>query len=69
MSELRNSNNKKIKIVWVIMTNHSSCMVNAVCSNYKYALNWIEKENKKYGFEMYFIERSQLLYNKEGRNE
>ena len=53
----------KAKTVWVILANPdcSSCMVNAVCLNEKYAKDWVKKENKALGFDGYFIEQSQLI--------
>ena len=53
----------KAKTVWVILADPecSSCTVNAVCLNEKYARNWVKKENKALGFEAYWVEQSQLI--------
>jgi len=55
------------KIVWVILANpeNSSCVINAVYNDKEKAEQWIKKENEKLGNDFYWVERSQLIDEKE----
>jgi len=54
--------NKATK-VWVILSDleRSSCMVNAVYLDKERADKWVKKENKAAKFNLYWVERSQLI--------
>lgn len=45
----------------------SSCIVNAVYLDKEAAEEWVEKENKKLGYQSYWIEQSQLIKEKKRR--
>lgn len=47
--------------VYVICAVNGSCLINAVYENKESAKEWVKKENKKLGFDAYYIEQSQLI--------
>ena len=54
---------KRAKKVWVICADpsNSSCIVNAVYEDREEALKWVVKENNKLGYDLYWVEQSELI--------
>lgn len=50
---------------WVVICETGSCSVSAVYLSKEKAERWVKKVNKKFGFEAYYVEQSQVIKKKE----
>ena len=61
VKHLDRNNTTVAKPVWVIIAIEGSCIINAIYLDRGRAHRWVSAENKRLGFQAYYIEQSQLI--------